>query len=81
MAYDAFDPDVICAEFNRLKKEAEKAAEFDSDEESEEGKVEDTEEKDEKELKKGKHYLVFIFQNWSGKHKSIHFVAARFFSC
>ena len=35
MAYDAFDPDVICAEFNRLKKEAEKAAELDYDEEPE----------------------------------------------
>ena len=29
-------------------------------------------------LARGKHYTVFAFQNWSGKHKSIHFVVARY---
>lgn len=37
------------------------------------------EDKEEEEsVDRGEHYMVFAFQNWSGKHKSIHFVAARY---
>ena len=42
----------------------------------ESGSSEEVEE--EVQVAKGKHYTVFAFQNWSPKHKSIHFVAARF---
>jgi len=36
------------------------------------------EDKEEESVDRGEHYMVFAFQNWSGKHKSIHFVAARY---
>ena len=62
VAYDAFDPDVICEEFNRLKSQA---AVADADEEVDE----DPKVKPANLLARGKHYTMFSFQNWSGKHK------------
>ena len=69
VAYDAFDPDVIVEEFNRMRKEV-----IDADIEVEDDAPQETVTT----IEKGKHFMVFIFQNWTGKHKSIHFVAARY---
>ena len=49
-------------------------AEADADEEDDE----DPNVKAANSLARGKHYTVFSFQNWSGKHKQIHFVVARY---
>ena len=84
LAYDAFDPDVICDEFNRIKAlAADVAAELEDDDVEEEESCDNGEKnallkKKADECPKGQHYLVFIFQSWSGKHKSAHFVAARY---
>lgn len=81
-AYDAFDPDVIVEEFNNMKREAAAANFFDDDGEDDDNTLAAFEaafeEKKEESVAKGEHYMVFAFQNWSGKHKHIHFVAARY---
>ena len=77
-AYDAFDPDVIVKEFNRMREAVTKAdMKLDCEEEKSDATT-SIEKEDEESIEKGKHFMVFIFQNWSGNHKSFHFVAARY---
>ena len=72
----------ICDEYKRIEKLAKAAAaEYGEQEEDyaveDDGAAEDDNDDNEK-IAKGRHYMVFALQNWSGKHKSIHFVAARY---
>ena len=71
VAYDVFDPNVSCEEFNQFKPQAAEADGEEVENADPSNKVNDA-------LARGKHYTVFSFQNWSSKHKSIHFVVARY---
>ena len=77
MAWEEFDRDPTYDEYKRLEKMATAAP---CDEQGEEDRTIATNiaEDNKKRVAKGRHYIVFAFQNWSGKHKSIHFVAARY---
>jgi len=76
VAWEVFDRDPICDEFKRIEKLAKTAAYEEQLEDDDDVTITTTKD-DEEKIAKGRHYMVFGFQNWSGKHKSIHFVAAR----
>ena len=62
-----FDRDPICDEFKRIEKLAKTAAYEEQLEDDDDVTITTTKD-DEEKIVKGRHYMVFGFQNWSGKH-------------